>query len=102
MKKFILIAPLALLAAACANTQTAQAPAFDTSAEAIAAAEAARAKVAAVGYEWRDTGKLIANAKKAQAAKDEAKAMKLATTALSQSNNAIQQHAAQKDAANRF
>lgn len=102
MKKFILIAPLALLAAACANTQTAKTPAFETSAEAIAAAEAARSKVAAVGYEWRDTGKLIANAKKAQAAKDEAKALNLATLALTQSNNAIQQHAAQKDAASRF
>ena len=102
MKKFILIAPLALLAAACANTQTAQQPAAADAATTIAAAEAAQAKAAAVNYEWRDTGKLIADAKKALEAKDEAKAAALATQALHQSENAIKQQAAQKDAASRF
>jgi hypothetical protein len=102
MKKTLIIAPLALLAVACANTQTAQQPATADAATTIAAAEAARAKASALGYEWRDTGKLIANAKKAQAAKDEAKAVSLATMALHQSENALKQQAAQKDAASRF
>jgi hypothetical protein len=103
MKKTLIIAPLALLASACANTQTtAQAPAYASPAEAIAAAEAANSKAAAVGYEWRDTHKLIKGAKKAEAAKDSAKAMKLAVLALHQGENAVKQHAEQKDAASRF
>jgi hypothetical protein len=103
MKKSFLIAPLALLASACASTQSAQAPAAapQGAAEAIAAAEAANSKAADVGYEWRDTGKLIASAKKAEAAKDSAKAMELAGLALRQSENALKQQAQQKDAASR-
>jgi len=102
MKKTLIIAPLALLASACATTQTAQAPAFASPAEAIAAAEAAASQAAAVGYEWRDTSKLIADAKKAEAAKDSAKAMELAVLALHQGENALKQHDQQKDAASRF
>lgn len=105
MKKTLLIASVALFASACANTQTAKAPAapsFKTSAEAIAAAEAATKKVAGVGYQWRDTGKIIEAAKKAEAEKDSATAMKMAIKALNQSKNAMAQYEAQKDAASRF
>lgn len=103
MKKSLLIASLALLASGCASNQAAQAPATPQSAaSAIAAAEAASSKAASVGYQWRDTGKLIASAKKAEAAKQTAKAIELAQLALHQSENALKQQAQQKDAASRF
>ena len=103
MKKTLFIASLALLASACANTQTAQIPATPENAtSAIAAAEAASSKAASLGYQWRDTGKLIADAKKAVTAKDSAKAIELAQLALHQSENALKQQAQQKDAASRF
>ncbi len=103
MKKSLFIASLALLASACASTQTAQVAATpENAAIAIAAAEAASSKAAAVGYQWRDTSKLIDSAKEASAAKDAAKAIKLAELALHQSENALKQQAQQKDAASRF
>lgn len=103
MRKALFIASLALLASACASTQTAKIPATpENAAIAIAAAEAASSKVAAVGYQWRDTGKIIASAKKASAAKDSAKAIKLAQQALRQSENALEQYAQQKDAVSKF
>ena len=103
MKKTLLIASLALLTSACASNQTVQIPATpENAASAIAAAEAASSKAAAVGYQWRDTGKLIASAKKASVAKDAAKAIALAQQALRQSENALKQQAQQKDAASRF
>ena len=103
MKKTLFIASLALLASACASTQTAKLPATpENAAAAIAAAEAASNKAAAVGYQWRDTAKLIASAKKAESTKDSAKAIELAQLAHRQSENAIAQQAQQKDAANRF
>jgi len=107
MKKCLLIPPLALLMAACATTQTTEAPvpapakaAADTMAvsAAITAAETAADKADAVGYQWRDTASLIDGAKKAAAANDSAKALDLAGQALRQSENAIKQQAAQQDA----
>ena len=100
MKKLVLVASLALLSSACSNTQVVEAPAATptTAAVAIAAAEAARSKAGAAGAEWRDTADLIAAAKKAEAAKDSAKATKLATQALHQSENALKQHADQMNA----
>ena len=104
MKKFVLIASIALLSSACVTTQTAKAPPAtpQSAAAAITAAEAARSKASAVGYEWRDTAKLIAAAKKAMKAKDSEKAAKLARQAQHQSESALKQQAQQMDAATRF
>lgn len=104
MKKTLLIAPLALLAAACATTQTAEVPAVVapvSAAAVITAAEEAAAKADAVGYQWRDTGTLLEEAKKAEAAQEFAKANQLAQQALRQSENALKQQAQQQDAGSR-
>lgn len=102
MKKPISIALLALLASACATTEMTTAPAPQPTAEnvakAIAAAEAAKSKAAAVGYEWRDTAQLIDEAKKAAAANEPAKAIALAKQAEHQGINAVKQHDAQMEA----
>ena len=47
--------------------------------------------------EWRDTRKLIKNAKKAHANKDYAKAVELAEEALNQATMAVEQYNSQKD-----
>ena len=65
-------------------------------AQAIAAAKAARNKAAAVGYEWRDTGKLIKKAQKALKKKDYKKAIKLANKARRQGELAALQEAAER------
>ena len=63
---------------------------FDT---ALAAADAKRKEAAAVGHEWRDTGKLLEEAQKAADEGDMDKAMKLAAKAEEQSSDAIAQQA---------
>jgi hypothetical protein len=104
VKKSLIIAALALFASACMNTQAVKVaePTPENAAKAIAAAEFANGKAAAVNYEWRDTGKMIADAKKAAQAKEYAKAIALALQAQRQGNNAVKQQAAQADAASRF
>lgn len=97
MKKTILTASLSLLLAACASNGGTSAAA-DEASQAIAAAEAARTKAAAVGYEWRDTGKMIKAAKKAAEAKEYDKAVTLAGKAKRQSINAVKQQAEQEKA----
>jgi len=57
------------------------------------AADAKRQEAGKIGAEWRDTGKMLKNAKKAAEEGDEAKAMKLVAQALEQSEDAIAQHA---------
>ncbi len=57
------------------------------------AADAKRKEAAALGYEWRDTGKVLKQAKQAAEDGDNEKAMKLAAKALEQSSDAIDQHA---------
>lgn len=94
MKKTILTATLSLLLAACASNGGSTAAA-DDAAQAIAAAEAAKVKASAVGYEWRDTGKMIEAAKKAAEAKQYEKAVALAGQAERQSINAVKQQAEQ-------
>jgi len=64
--------------------------------QAIADAKAANAEAAALGFEWRDTGDLIAKAEKALADGDEAKALELANQALAQAEAAKAQAAAEK------
>ena len=64
--------------------------------QAIADAKAANAEAAALGFEWRDTGKLIEQAEKALADGDEDKALELANQALAQAEAAKAQAAAEK------
>ena len=64
--------------------------------QAIADAKAANAEVAALGYEWRDTAKLIEQAEKALADGDEDKALALANQALAQAEAAKAQAEAEK------
>ncbi len=108
----------ALLATGCANTAPkASAPASDASAAnaaaateaaaqaakaeqakaAIAAAEKSEAQAAASGFEWRDTGDLISEAKKAAAATDFDTAIKLAGQAERQGALAVKQAATETE-----
>lgn len=61
--------------------------------EAIASAKAANAKAKAVNYEWRDTGKFIAEAEKKLKAGDADGALSLANKAMKQANIAVSQAA---------
>jgi len=97
MKKTILTASLSLLLAACASNGGTTAAADDAR-QAIAAAEAARAKAASVGYEWRDTHKMIKAAQKAVDAHEYDKAVSLAGKAERQSINAVKQQKEQEKA----
>jgi len=98
----------AILAAGCASNSTAPSAAAQPQAApekaaqthtaeqantAIAAAEKSAAAAAAVDYEWRDTGKLIKEAKEAAAGGDFDKAVKLATKADQQGELAVKQEA---------
>ena len=94
MKKTILTASLSLLLAACASSGGTTASADDAS-KAIAAAEAANKQAASVGYEWRDTGKMIKAAQEAVEAKEYDKAVSLAGKAERQGMNAVKQQAEQ-------
>ncbi len=101
MKKTILIATFTLMLGACAPTGSSAAggsTSAESAAKAIASAEAAREKVAKVGYEWRDTGGIIDDAKKAAEDKDYDKAAKLAAKAKYQSVAAMEQYKSQKNA----
>lgn len=102
MKQYLLpLLAAALLASGCASspsTPSATAPAkpavtAEQANAAIAAAEKSQAAAAKVGYEWRDTGKMIEEAKKAAAASEFDKALKLATQAEHEGNLAVKQHA---------
>lgn len=101
MKKTIITASLSLLLAACASNGGTKASA-DDAAQAIAAAETSRQQAAAVGYEWRDTGKFIAEAKKAADDKNYEHAVALAKKAEHQSINAVKQQAEQTKAAQSY
>ncbi|HEY0634196.1 MAG TPA: SoxXA-binding protein [Gammaproteobacteria bacterium] len=111
MKKYLLpLLASALLASGCASspttsssaasTPTASVPAKSTAtaqqaSAAIAAAEQRQAQAAKAGYEWRDTGKLIEEAKKAAAASDFDSAVALATRAEHQGALALKQQASE-------
>lgn len=100
MNKTIMIAILSLMLGACAttgsSTSTDSQVTAETAAQAIASAEAARAKAAAVGYEWRDTGALIDDARKAAEAKDYNKATNLAKEAENQAVSGVKQYELEK------
>lgn len=65
--------------------------------KAIAAAEQAQKKAAAADGEWRDTGKLLKNAKAAQSAGEYGKAVKLADQAAKQGQLGYEQANSQKE-----
>lgn len=91
-------ASLTLLLSACASSGGSTAKA-DDAAQAIAAAEASRQHAASLGYEWRDTGKLIDAARKAAEAQNYEQAVALAGKAERQGVYAVKQQAQQADAA---
>ncbi len=66
--------------------------------EAIAAAK----KANSVGFEWRDTGKMIKKAQAAAEKGDDATAMMWANTARNQGVQAYKQYESQKNAGPRF
>ncbi len=94
MKKTIAVLVASLALGACATMES-KPKDFDTL---VKEAEAAIAKAGKVGYEWRDSRKILKAAKKAHAAGQEDKAMKLATKALHQGQLAYQQYLDNRDA----
>lgn len=91
--------PVLLMLGVFAGCATTEEPATETTSDAQAAAEAAIAEAkkvtseaAALGYEWRDTGKLIKQAEAALKDGDYAKAESLANQATAQSQEAIDQY----------
>ena len=92
LARLILVTFLAFgLITGCATTTEPE----QTAAEAIAAAKAANADAKALGYEWRDTRKIIKSAEAALAAGNEDEARALANKARMQAENAIAQKKAE-------
>lgn len=85
-----------------AGVSTAWAVSEKEASEAIAAAEAATKKAASIGYEWRDTGKIIKSAKEALAGKDFEAALKHANNAKLQGERAYEQGMGQQQAGPTF
>ncbi len=102
MKAMKLIRTAALaLAAASLSAGAVLAAEKDQAAEfkaTVEKADASRKKAASVGGEWRDTGKMIKQAKAAAKKGDYEKALKLANTAYRQGELGYQQAMDQKDA----
>jgi len=97
MKKHALLLAATLLATACASQGPSEpAATADSANQAIAAAEAAAKKAQEVGYQWRDTEKLIKDAKAAAAKQDFAAAQKLANAAEQQGKLSLEQHQREK------
>ena len=102
MKKLALLAAaVALTLSACSSTPDTSFKETDASA-AITAAETANSRAKKVNNEWRDTGKIIKSAKKAEKEGDFDKAVKLANKAKRQAENAYQQYLEQKNAGPRI
>ncbi|HKJ75628.1 MAG TPA: hypothetical protein VKA64_00315 [Gammaproteobacteria bacterium] len=93
MKKTVFGAATALALFAFAGPSQA-----GSAAEALERAEAANERVAEVGYEWRDTGKIIQRAEQALEAGDKGTAMALAEKARQQALQAYEQYQIQKKA----
>jgi nucleoid-associated protein YgaU len=91
--------PVLLMLGVFAGCATTDEPATETTSDAqasaeaaIAAAKKAQSEASALGYEWRDTGKLIKQAEAALKAGDYAKAESLANQAKMQAEEAIDQY----------
>ena len=89
MKKLIVIPLLALFLASCASTPGNSGADF---ASAWDEADAKRKQAAGVGYEWRDTGKMLKKAKEEHEAGNTEAAMKLVNQAMEQSADALAQY----------
>lgn len=110
IKKIITVGAIILLSACAEMQQTAEPQpvakkpivtknvAADKASAAIATAEKSRKAAAKVGYEWRDTAKIIKKAKAAVKKKNYKKAIKLANTAKKQGDDAVAQYKIQKNA----
>jgi nucleoid-associated protein YgaU len=97
LAKHLLVATLTLgLAVGCATTEEPMeeeaAGPSPAAKNAIYSAKLANAKAAKLGYEWRDTGKMIQEAEKAAAAGDNDTAVQLAAKARAQAEAAIDQY----------
>jgi starvation-inducible outer membrane lipoprotein len=102
MKKIILLAAAAaLVLGACASTSS-QTYNKNDAMSSIMAAEHETARASNVGYEWRDTGKIIKQAQEAMKQGQYDKAVKLANKAKQQSTLAIQQQHEQANAGPRI
>ena len=86
-----LLASIAVVAIAATSPATFAASAAEAK-DAIADAHATTKKVAKVGYQWRDTGKMIKKAEEAAAKGDNDAAVKLAREAEEQSKDAYAQY----------
>lgn len=95
MKRLFIALTSAVLLSACAHNGAPPEPAKPVSADEahaeILAAETARSKAASVGYEWRDTGKFIDQARKLMKEGKNADAFKLAKKAKQQGELAYTQ-----------
>ena len=70
--------------------------------DAIKQAKAAQKEAASLGYEWRDTGKIIKNAEVAAKEGNDKKAIKLANIIIDQIGSVRKQAAIAKNAGPRF
>ncbi len=92
MIRIFIAALLATLLVACNATKSSPSYTMIDSQRVIKQAEEAVAKAAKVGYEWRDTSQLLADAKAANEAKDYNTAVALAGQAERQANNSVAQY----------
>lgn len=105
MKKLPTIVAATLLGfsmTACATGDASKSAAAGGAEAAISAAKAANKGAKSVGYEWRDTGKMIKKAEKLAKEGKTEEAIKLAKKAEMQGKVAQKQAASQKDAGPRF
>lgn len=90
--QYVLVAAtVATLMAGCGGGMATKPSASSQADAAIVFASDANKRAAAVGYEWRDTGKFIKKAKAAAAKGDDQKAIKLANQAKLQADLAYNQ-----------
>lgn len=100
-KSILLVAAAALILGACASSPS-QTHNKNDAMSAITAAEHETARASKVGYEWRDTGKLIKKAQEAMKKEEYDKAVKLANEAKMQSSLALEQQKQQANAGPRY
>ncbi len=91
LKLTSLLALIFAVAIGCSSTSTDGSSLEQQAKDAIAAAKKANKEARSVGYEWRDTGKMIKKAEKALGDENYEKAIKLANKARRQAENAVAQ-----------
>ena len=99
MKKLaLLVAAIALTLTACSSSPNAASNNAEQATAAITAAKTANSQAKKVNYEWRDTGKIIKKAQKAQKEGNYEMAVKLANKAKRQAENAYKQYLENRNA----